>query len=189
MPTYQELLARIAKAFDHHRIPYMVIGGQAVIRYGRPRLTDDIDITLGVDVTSLPTVQQAASEIPLHARVNDVEGMVKQTNVLPLIERSTGIKVDCIFSFTPYERQAIERGEEVAVGGTRVRYAALEDVIIHKLVANRPVDVEDVVAIIVRSGDRIDRAYLQSWLRQFSSVVDRDLWKQFEALEGTGRKT
>ncbi len=115
--------------------------------------------------------------------------MVEQTNVLALIERSTGIKVDCIFSFTPYERQAIERAEVVTEGGARVRYAAPEDLIIHKLVANRPVDIEDVTAILARSGDRMDRDYLRNWLQQFASVLDRDLWKQFEALEGTRRKT
>lgn len=28
----------------------MIIGGQAVMVYGEPRLTKDIDITLGVDI-------------------------------------------------------------------------------------------------------------------------------------------
>lgn len=188
MPTYQELLARIAKAFERHQIPYMIIGGLAVLRYGRPRLTDDIDITLGVDATSLPVVERASSEVPLHSRVKDVSAFVKQTNVLPLIERSTGIKVDCIFSFTSYERQAIERADGVSIGGMLIRYAALEDLVIHKLVANRPVDVEDVTDMLARSGDRVDRTYLRDWLEQFSSVVHRDLWNQFEAIEREGRK-
>ncbi len=39
------VLERIATALDAHRIPYMVIGGQAVLRYGEPRQTKDIDIT------------------------------------------------------------------------------------------------------------------------------------------------
>ena len=31
----------------------MLIGGQAVLLYGEPRLTRDIDITLGVDVDKI----------------------------------------------------------------------------------------------------------------------------------------
>jgi hypothetical protein len=31
----------------------MIIGGQAVLLYGEPRLTKDIDITLGVNVDRL----------------------------------------------------------------------------------------------------------------------------------------
>lgn len=34
----------------------MVIGGQAMLLYGEPRLTKEIDITLGVDLSGLSTV-------------------------------------------------------------------------------------------------------------------------------------
>jgi hypothetical protein len=41
------LLERIALALEERRIPYMVIGGQAVLLYGEPRLTQDVDVALG----------------------------------------------------------------------------------------------------------------------------------------------
>ena len=37
----------------------MLIGGQAVLLHGRPRLTEDIDIALGVDPSHLPVVREA----------------------------------------------------------------------------------------------------------------------------------
>jgi hypothetical protein len=45
---FQRLLESIAQGLDARSLPYMVIGGQAVLLYGEPRLTRDIDITLGV---------------------------------------------------------------------------------------------------------------------------------------------
>lgn len=45
---FEELLKRIAAALDAAGIPYMIIGGQAVLLYGEPRLTRDIDLTLGI---------------------------------------------------------------------------------------------------------------------------------------------
>ncbi|GJL55165.1 MAG: hypothetical protein NPIRA02_22970 [Nitrospirales bacterium] len=39
---------KISKTLKRRRIPYMVIGGQAVLVYGEPRLTRDIDVTLKV---------------------------------------------------------------------------------------------------------------------------------------------
>ena len=42
---FQKLLKRIARELDRIKIPYMVIGGQAVLIYGEPRLTKDIDIS------------------------------------------------------------------------------------------------------------------------------------------------
>ena len=65
MEIFRRLLRKIAESFDRHRIPYMVIDGQAVLQYGRPRLTEDIDITLGVDSSELAVVQKATEEIQL----------------------------------------------------------------------------------------------------------------------------
>jgi hypothetical protein len=44
----EKLIRKVAERLDADKIPYMVIGGQAVLAYGRPRLTRDIDITLGI---------------------------------------------------------------------------------------------------------------------------------------------
>ena len=50
---FQKLLKKIANELSAHNIPYMVIGGQAVLLYGEPRVTKDIDITLGGGVSGL----------------------------------------------------------------------------------------------------------------------------------------
>ena len=34
----QKLIKEIAESLDEERIPYMIIGGQALLIYGRPRL-------------------------------------------------------------------------------------------------------------------------------------------------------
>ena len=41
---FDGLIARIAAALGKARIPYMVIGGQAVLLHGEPRLTRDLDL-------------------------------------------------------------------------------------------------------------------------------------------------
>lgn len=67
----EELLKRIAAALDQSALPYVIIGGQAVLLYGEPRLTKDIDITLGVGLERLPDVlaaAQAAQLTPLSTR-------------------------------------------------------------------------------------------------------------------------
>ncbi len=45
---FKELITKIGDALNRKSIPYMIIGGQAVLIYGEPRLTRDIDITLGI---------------------------------------------------------------------------------------------------------------------------------------------
>ena len=47
---FEKLLSRIGAGLDNRNLPYMIIGGQAVLRYGEPRLTRDIDIIRGVNI-------------------------------------------------------------------------------------------------------------------------------------------
>ena len=44
---FAQLLEQIALGLEERLIPYMVIGGQAVLLYGEPCLTRDIDESLG----------------------------------------------------------------------------------------------------------------------------------------------
>ena len=64
---FEEIISRIASALKNRHIPYMIIGGQAVLLYGEPRFTRDIDITLGVNVDLLEEVLSIANELSLKA--------------------------------------------------------------------------------------------------------------------------
>jgi hypothetical protein len=85
-------LARIARALDNARLPYVVVGGQAVLVYGDPRFTKDIDITLGVDSDKLEAVRKICAELSLVSKPKDAETFVKQTNVFPVKEEGTNIR-------------------------------------------------------------------------------------------------
>jgi len=69
----QQLIGRIARALDAHKIPYMIIGGQAVLMHGRPRLTQDVDITLGVDTDRFKQVYACAQGLKLRPLRPDPE--------------------------------------------------------------------------------------------------------------------
>jgi hypothetical protein len=102
----------------------MVIGGQAVLLYGEPRLTKNIDITLGVNIDQLDALLEIVREASLRPLPNDIPSFVKKTKVLPALDENSGIRIDFIFSFTPYERQAIARAREVSLSGQQIRFAA-----------------------------------------------------------------
>ncbi|HQM73496.1 MAG TPA: DUF6036 family nucleotidyltransferase, partial [Deltaproteobacteria bacterium] len=94
-----------------------------------------------------------------------------------------GIRVDFIFSFTPYETQAIQRSNRVPIQGTDVCFASPEDLIIHKMFAGRPRDMEDVRSILLRNDD-VDIPYIQSWLDEFdTSTGEKGFRKRFEEVQ------
>jgi hypothetical protein len=90
---------------------------------------------------------------------------------LPAQDPGSGIRVDFIFSFTPYERQAIGRANPISIQDTSVLFASVEDVIIHKVFAGRARDLEDVGSIILKN-PRFDREYVTKWLEEFDRSVE-----------------
>lgn len=171
---YESLLVKLAKTLQRAGIPYMVIGGQAVLQYGEPRLTRDIDITLGVDIDELARVLSLIQENGLNPAVKDVEAFAMKTNVLPVTDTTTGVRVDLVFSFSPYEREAIRRAQPIRVGDQEVQYASVEDIIVHKIVAGRPRDLDDVKGIVARR-PQYDVAYVDKWLKTLGDALAMDL--------------
>ena len=166
---FEKLIKKLAGLLKSKEIPYMIIGGQAVLLYGEPRLTRDIDITLGVGTDKLPQLMDSIKKTGLRALPDNPSKFATETWVLPCEDDKTKIRVDFIFSFTDYEKQAINNSRKVKVGGTTVNYASPEDVIIHKIFAGRPRDIEDVKSILAKS-DKIDVKYIRTWLREFDQI-------------------
>jgi len=149
----------------------MIIGGQAVLLYGEPRLTRDIDITLGVNIDRLESLLAVVRDLSFKILPEDAAAFVRQTMVLPVLDESTGIRVDFIFSFTPYESEAIRRANKVKILDQDVCFAAVEDLIIHKIFAGRPRDIEDVQSVILKSR-ALDIPYIEKWLTAFDDASD-----------------
>jgi predicted nucleotidyltransferase len=158
----------------------MIIGGQAVLIYGEPRLTRDIDLTVGLGPDRLDDLLAVVSEIGLQPLV-DAEIFTRQTLVLPCEDHDTLQRVDFILSLSDYERAALQRTRTITIAGAPVRFAAPEDVIIHKLVAGRPRDLEDVAAIAAKT-TALDVDYMTRWLRVFEADAQRPLEEELRRL-------
>ena len=168
---FKEVLKTVSRIFEENKIPYMVIGGQAVLVYGEPRFTRDIDITIGVEPAQAEKIVEILEGFtPL---VEDYKGFVEKTLVLPIIHNSHKIRVYVIFSFSEYEREAIKRARLVEVDGVNIRFASPEDLIIHKIIAGRPRDLEDIRTIL-NVVEKIDTRYIEKWLKFLGEGLNRD---------------
>jgi hypothetical protein len=187
MTDNESLMIRVASGLAEAGIPYMLVGGLAVAFHGIPRFTEDIDVTLGLDAEDIDKVLTLCERIGLSALPEDSGEFVRSTNVLPAQDLASGVRVDFLFSSLPYERSAIGRSSGISVQGTEVRVATPEDLILYKLFAGRPRDVEDARGIVTVRGETLDWEYLRKWAVEFSVVPGREgLPGAIEELEQRG---
>lgn len=183
---FKKLLSKVSKELNEREIPYMIIGGQAVLLYGEPRLTKDIDITLGINPEGLSEILNLSEKLNLSILAENPEDFVKKTMVLPVEDENTGISIDFIFSFTEYETNAIKRANSVKMLNTYVKFSSLEDLVIHKIIAGRTRDLEDVETMLLKN-PKYDEKYIKNWLKKFDESLKKNYCKTFSKIRKNSR--
>ena len=170
MTGLEAALGEIVAFLDCRRIPYMVIGGIANLVWGVPRATLDIDMTLWV-----PPKQEGEVVRAIVGRFDPLPEkpleFLAETRVLPV--RASGFKVDLMFGQLPYEQQAVRRAREVELAGRKVRVCSPEDLIVHKILSERPKDIEDVRGLLRRQGGNLERLYLDPLIEGLAKDLSR----------------
>ena len=142
--TFQRLLTELG-------CEPVLIGALAALEYrSTPRLTTDVDFL----VSSLDGVAEA-----FRADGYDVQVMAEPGgSPYVVFIRGHGFKVDALAIETEYQAEAHAR----ASGGV----LTVEDVLIHKLIAWRAKDQDDIASILA-TRPVLDETYIASWVSQW----------------------
>jgi predicted nucleotidyltransferase len=107
---------------------------------------------------------------------------INKTFVLPLEDINTRVRIDFIFSQTEYEKRAINRSIKIDLKGIKVNFTTVEDLLIHKIFAGRPKDLEDVKILILKNPG-INKNYIRKWLTDFDKTFDnKNFLTQFNGI-------
>ncbi len=154
-------LQRYLDALEHQ---FCFIGGVAVQRWGEPRLTRDVDVTLLVDFGSEAAVIEKILE-KYQPRIENPIQFAIQSRVL-LAQDAQGIGIDLALGGMPYEQRLIERSSSWGVPGTgKINTCSAEDLVVLKAFASRPRDWTDVENVIIRQGEKLDRNLIDEELQ------------------------
>jgi hypothetical protein len=157
-----------------------LIGGLVVPRWGEPRATTDVDVSVlapyGDEGAVLDLLLRHFS--PRSAGARD---FALASRVL-LLETSNRVKLDVALAAFPFELEAIEAASDwAAVPGVVLRTCSAEHLVIYKLVAARARDLADIEGIVRRQRRRLDTDTIRRWGREFAELKeDPDLLRPFE---------
>ena len=77
--------------------------------------------------------------------------------------------------------QALQRTRKVKMGNVHVKFASPEDLIVHKVIAGRPRDLEDVKAVLIKNPE-MDLTSIHRWLKEFSAALQEPFVNRFDEL-------
>ncbi len=93
------------------------------------------------------------------------------------------VAADFLVSIFDYEKMAIDRSAEMEIEGVLARICTAEDLIIHKMIASRGTDLQDVEGILARQRGKLDVNYIRQWLSQLSEALENpEMLKKFNEL-------
>jgi hypothetical protein len=159
-----------------------VFGAQAVIAYGVPRLSADVDVTIDLvppDPESFVREMEGAGFV---LRVEDAD-FARKTRVLPFLHLATSMPLDVVLAGSGLEDEFLSRAEPRDVGGASVPVIDREDLVVTKILAGRPKDVDDARGIWRLHGHELDSGRIRGNLSLLEEALGQsDLVSEFESI-------
>jgi hypothetical protein len=138
-----------------------VIDGIARGIWAAPRATADVDIV--ADTPDPSVITGLASQLGLVCVDSEVKALAAaaMTRLRLPEELSGATRIDVIARSHEYYGRVLDRSIVLQALGQDVRVASAEDVIVLKILADRPQDKVDVAAIVAAQGERLDRGLIR----------------------------
>jgi hypothetical protein len=177
-----DLIAALAGALADAGARWYLFGAQAALIWGRPRLTADVDVTVRLDPEDPDALVRTLERHGFRLRVDPADDFVRRTRVLPFVFTPNGLPVDVVLAGPGIEELFLSRAVPVRLGSVTVPVISPEDLIVTKILAGRPKDVEDVRGILFERLPQLDLAAIRSTLELVEAALSQsDLQPAFEA--------
>jgi hypothetical protein len=180
-PAALELLTALSRVLATWGRWY-VFGAQAVIAYGVPRLSADVDVTLQLVPDEPERFARDMDTAGFALRVSDPD-FVRRTRVMPFVHLPTAMPLDVVLAGSGLEEEFLDRAQIVDLGGARMPLIDPSDLIIAKVLAGRPKDLEDARSLWRLRGADLDADRIRRLLRLLEEALGQsDLTSSFDSI-------
>lgn len=144
------------RAMDVAGVPYVIVGGIAVMAWGQPRATRNIDTLVALEEGDVERFVEAVEDESFQVDRYAVEKAFEDRSHVTVFDRESAYHVDVKLALSPEERAEVEAAVVVPFEGGDLRIAPPEEVVAWKLKFGSPQDLLDARSILVRQGDDLD---------------------------------
>ena len=179
-----EFFRALSDALGRLNAGWYVFGAQAVLQWGRPRLTADIDVTVQKGPATTTELLQAMRDAGFVLRIEGTPAFIEQTRVLPLFHTASQWPLDLVLGGPGLEEDFLRRAVPVEVSpGLHVPIISAEDLLVTKVLAGRSKDLDDVRGILAAQGASLDVRAVRATLGMLEEALGvSDLLPAFDRL-------
>jgi len=180
MRTVEQILDIVCEFLNKNSINYVIVGGFAVLFYGNPRTTMDIDYVIELADENITELIQFLEQNGFHADEYDMRTAFKEKSHCTVEDKETLFRLDIKGVYGDMDERALRNKRLVKLDGSSVWIASPENTILNKLVFAREQDIKDALGILVRQYDSLDKVYLEETAKKIG-VYDmlRELNKKY----------
>jgi len=187
--TLADVLADLGRAFAAIDARWYLFGAQAAILHGAARLSADVDVTVALGDRTVTDLIAALAAAGFEPRVSDPAGFAEKTRVLPMVHERARMPADVILGGPGLEERFLARAEMRAIDDVVIPVASAPDIVLMKILAGRPQDVHDALAVLRAQHPRVDVARVRGELAELERALDRrDLVSAFDRLLAQARR-
>ncbi|MHA1961519.1 MAG: nucleotidyltransferase [Candidatus Thorarchaeota archaeon] len=161
MRTFEEILQIVCTHLNQNNVEYVIVGGIAVMYYGVPRTTVDIDFLVQMDA---PQIQEFVDFLQTKDFDLTVEAMTdafEEGSHCSVFDNRGLIRLDIQGILSDFDRSTLDRAEEIRHLGTGMRLATAEDTIVNKILFQGEQDLRDALGIYARHSEDLDFEYIE----------------------------
>lgn len=142
----------------------VVVGGLAVSAWGRPRMTQDVDVVVDIPKEGMEDFLRTARNQGYTFSEEDATELLAG-GFLRLIPTHTDapFPLDILLADTELHQSCLARKIDIQIGGVHVAVVAPEELILMKLVSFRPQDTFDLETVIEEMKGQLDLQHLYAW--------------------------
>ncbi|MFX0206418.1 MAG: DUF6036 family nucleotidyltransferase [Candidatus Hodarchaeota archaeon] len=166
--NFEEFFKKVVLCLKNSKITYVIVGGISVIKYGRPRLTVDIDVVIEKHEAKIDQLSKCLQNNGFDYGIDDIHIALEEESLATILHSNFPYKLDIQGAYTIISRNALENRIYQEVFETEDTKAFLqkpEDLIIAKLSyagghTDRNQDFEDAKSVLLRQFKHLNMQYL-----------------------------
>lgn len=139
----------------------MIIGGLAVIKWGRPRTTQDIDIIIMIDDKEVEQFTSTLTSAGYEIKSSELHQAFSEKSHITIFIPNEIMRVDMKGAYSQLDYKSFKNKIKTSIFDVDTWIETPEDLILAKLVFNSYQDLEDAASVLLRQAGKLNMKYLR----------------------------